>query len=624
MEENVAQMRPWYKVLMCLFISLPICNLVLNEIAWLHFGIDIPFWDDWGDYISGTVGSFKWSYLIATVNDTMSPVYKLLNSTVYYPYLNGNSVAYQFITKMVVLGSLLFLQWRLLCLALPNRLFVASAFSLTLLMLQPASYWGIQSSAYIQAVPLVCSLASMYFILREKNSRCSTIPILSILGFISGYSYISGAFATLVLSIIFIIVSKFIENDDRKVFFNGGLALLVPGVITVMSQMWVLIFVQHGVHTGKPMTFPIESDFWIYFLGKIARSAMLPIDHPITSITVTSVLILFILMSLSWSLGFLIMNKKYTLSEARLFIVFISMFGVIFVYLLLVAAGRANLRYDPGASTLIEMFSYAATSYHYFWLTLIWPWVFAIFLMKLNNFSFIKANKIQLVFSLMVPVIIIILTTSAGVFNQRSYYRDISDQRAEGVKCLIKESQNGGAIQCPGLYPRDLRVALANARLFSASFVRTIPFLPIPLEEAKPTPLFRLSSKIMQSVAMNNIVRLLAPLHKPYKLEATNDDPMLFFTMTSRDEMKRCTSLEVGISIKVSKSGVAQLFFLTPGNHNFTEAASKKITVQPSNAFEKIYFNLTSPIGFGDQLRFDPTTIPQYFELKDFVARCRS
>src|SRR5215208_100720 len=89
-----------------LLIALPLLSLALCAIAWLRYGIDIPWFDDWRGYAAGTMNSLSPGHLFRPINDTLAPVGWVLDALA-QRYLDGNSVAYQFLSMVTVLGSLL-------------------------------------------------------------------------------------------------------------------------------------------------------------------------------------------------------------------------------------------------------------------------------------------------------------------------------------------------------------------------------------------------------------------------------------------------------------------------------------------------------------------------------------
>ena len=146
-----------------LFVAVPLLTLAYMAITILYLAVDIPAWDDWRQYQQGKAGAFDLAYLFRPANDTLYPVGKMLDSAAVQA-LAGNAVAYKFLSMTAVLGSLLWLQWRLLRSALNDRFLVACCFAATMFMLCPDTYWDFQYMAFHQAVPLVCILTSLVVI----------------------------------------------------------------------------------------------------------------------------------------------------------------------------------------------------------------------------------------------------------------------------------------------------------------------------------------------------------------------------------------------------------------------------------------------------------------------------
>ena len=195
-----------------LFILVPILCLSAGALAWLSYGIDLPFYDDWRAYVQGLAASLDPKWLFEPDNATYYPVGKLLNSLA-QRYLEGNSLAYQLLSMLIVLGGLLALQWRLLSQALNDRLLAAASFSLTVFMLQPGSYWGRQAFAYIQAVPLLCLLAILALIVGTRLSRIWLVLAVAILGLVAGLTYTSGALPAVVAAIVLLAFAPFLDRE---------------------------------------------------------------------------------------------------------------------------------------------------------------------------------------------------------------------------------------------------------------------------------------------------------------------------------------------------------------------------------------------------------------------------
>lgn len=609
----------WQRKIVWIFAFLPILSLVFSGISWLRFGIDLPLWDDWRNYRSETMGSLNLRYLLTSENDTLYPVGKILDSLA-YRYLDGNTVAYQFISMISVLGLLLLLQWQLLLIALSDRLMAASAFSLTLLMLQPDTYWGWQNLAYHQAIPLVCILASIYIVLRGNWSSRWGVPTLLVLGLLSGFSYISGAFAILALSITFLALSEFIETTERKPLFVGGLSLLASGIITTAAQIWVIAFVQKGTHRADtPMAWPIESNFWFYMLGKVARSLMLSIDYPVFSLVLTSAILILIFTLIFWFLRLLIKNKMQSLKSSTPGIIYIAIFSVLFVYLLLISAGRTNL-HPPEVKTPIQIFSFGFYRFHFFWVTLLWPWVAAMSFVFLRTLNISRTMDLQHKVALIMPLALIPIMLNAGVFNHSEFFKHTMERRAEGVKCLLYKLQNGKDLNCPQIDLASVDSAFFYGRNTGASFAHVIPLLPTPIGTDNPMPISRMS-KNWWNIEVHNAIASPSTQGR-IKLKAGND-PMIFFKTEVSEKIAKCTTLDVAVLIRVSEFDIAQLFYKVPGQVGFIEAASQTAPIDADGSFKEIFFTLSSQTGFVDELRFDPVTKPQQFELKELEVRCR-
>ena len=207
----------------------------------------MPFWDDWRQYADDELGSLTLSYLFTPINDTLFPVGQLLDSLAFRLF-GAHAVAYQLLSLVAVMGSILWLIWQLLQqMALPP-LVRAVAFCFTLPMLQPDSYWGLQNLAYHQALPLIAVLAVVYLAQRHVVTWSSYVAV-GLLGFFAGLSYISGAFAMVALSVVLFCYG----GGSRRLAW----ALALPALLCTLAQLWVIFFYQQGLHVDEyPMAFP--------------------------------------------------------------------------------------------------------------------------------------------------------------------------------------------------------------------------------------------------------------------------------------------------------------------------------------------------------------------------------
>jgi len=106
--------------------------------------------DDWRRYADGTMPSLELVTYFARQTTRCRPWFRL--GTVWRCVSGRHSIAYQFLSMAVVLGSLLIMQWKLLNRALDNTVHVAFVFHSLLLMLQPGSY-GIGELGVLPGLP---------------------------------------------------------------------------------------------------------------------------------------------------------------------------------------------------------------------------------------------------------------------------------------------------------------------------------------------------------------------------------------------------------------------------------------------------------------------------------------
>jgi hypothetical protein len=458
------------RFVVALLLLAPLVSLAVNALAWLNYGIDLPYADDWRTYQEGTAYSLALSDLFTPENDTLFPVGRFLD-VLAMRWLAGNSVAYQFLSMLAVLGGLLYLQWQLLLRVLPDRVLAAAAFSLTLFMLQPESYWGMQNLAYHQAIPLLCLLACLLIVITPPRPLVA-LPVLLCLGLVSGLSYISGAFAMLTLAGVVLAFAAFSPRQRRSYAFSA-LALLIAGVVTTIAQIWVIVSAQKGQISAKvPWATPDEMDFWAYLLGKFGRALLLPATTPGISLVVTAaVLVLVAVITLGLFLR-LLRRRLRSPEEAQLALVVVSLVAVVFVYLLLVAAGRSNLRPDS-VTAFLDIFAFGFLRFHFFWATLLWPWVGAAILFWLSRQPRGRGRTLGAAFLLV--ALVLPLAASLGAFAHAASYKARLAYRLENeVACLETSLQKDGAIDCPvmGGPKANISVSYDFARRHDASFTR--------------------------------------------------------------------------------------------------------------------------------------------------------
>ncbi|OUM07344.1 hypothetical protein BW686_10505 [Pseudomonas syringae] len=613
---NVVQKHPdkLMTALRWVLITLPLISLFISIWSWLRYGVDIPVYDDWRQYKANEMGRLDLAYLFTPHNDTLYSFGLLLDSLA-FRFLDGNTVVYQFLSLTSVLGGLLLLQWKLLKRYCTDKNCLAVAFSFTLLMLQPDTYWGWQNLAYHQALPLVCVLGILMLATSKTlNSKVAILAAIS-MGFIAGLSYISGAFSILALCAVSVIYGLTSNTAQHKRALDIGLALIAPAIITTAAQLWVIIEVQHGTHRADaPMAFPWEADFWLFMLGKVARSLMLPLEHPILSLTIT-LLALFCLAIVLFKSTLIIARKKTSTPPEPLYI-FISLCAVVFSYLLLISAGRTNLRPETMTAPL-EIFISGFYRFHFFWITLLWPWIVYIIFNWLQHKM--KAKRITKIALFSTTILWAAACVYTPIIANDSFYKSTMAQRVSGLNCIIEKIQQPGPVRCVGIDLEDIAEGIKNGRNKNASFARLMHIMPLPLGTNSPKPDYRLSENL-DTLKITNASPALGKA-TPLALTADNDINLNFKV---NSDLSSCSMLDISASLISTNGSIAQLFYLIPGDTGFSELHSMTAMVAGSKKPQQVNFFINSPTGFEKDMRFDPVAASQNITINDLEVRCRS
>ena len=606
-----------------LLMSLPVLSLSLAALAWLRYGMDMPWFDDWRGYAEGNIGSFNPSYLFRAVNDTLAPVGFALDAVAQH-LLDGNSVPYQFLSMTVVLGSLLLLQWTLLHKILGSKFLAAVCFSFTVLMLQPGSYWGLENLAYHQALPLVFILTAMWIIVCSDVNRAWQFVAVPLLGTVAGLTYISGAFAVLTAGTTLVGVAASCHTGTTRRRMMGAAALFtLAGALTSGAQFYLSLLKFHsaGTHAGIPMALPVEASFWMFYLGKVGRSLLLPQSYREMSFAITA-LVCVATICIAIVLFRRARAHDSTQRDKRLAGIYIPLLALIFVYLMLVAAGRANFR-GPEITDRLDIFALGFTRFHFFWATLLWPWAVAGIISIAGRGPWtqrlsVRAGGVALVLGLAV------IMFRSGAYGHMAFQRDLAARRLPVAQCLLQELQRGGEIRCPGLLPSrftelapDAYPAYLNARKMGASFVRYFPLLPRSKRRADLVAFYEMAPKN----ATAGLSQLEHVSHETFR--AVGGDPQLSIEPGQPQTMRRCTTLDVDVDMKAGIADMAQVFFQPLGAPAFEERHSSRLPVgDEAGAYQTLTFRLESTVGFRDTLRIDPVTQPQSLEMKGIRVYC--
>ncbi|KPC28507.1 Membrane protein [Pseudomonas syringae pv. cilantro] len=594
-------------------VLLPVISFLMNLISWLRFGIDIPFLDDMRQYASDGAGRMDWDYIMSPANDTLYPI-GLIFDALAFRLLDGNSVAYQTISMVAVLGGILFFQWRLLSICTSSKIVRAMSFAVTVFMLQPDSYWGWQNMAFHQAIPALCSLWIIYLVLSDQDYRLSALSIF-VISIISGFTYTSGAFANLSILVGLCIFILSLKKENSFKFRVGAMAMLLPTVLSVTAQLWVLIWVQHGTHRpDAPMAYPWESDFWYFLLGKIGRSLLLPMQTPDLSISVSAtVFILSAVMAIC-----AIVEARRSQAYSKLWnssVAYLCIFGVVLLYLFIISAGRANLRPDSVVKAT-DIFIYGYARFHFFWVCLLWPWLIAFLMERIIYRKPKEAGRPEI--PILVLLFLFILIFNSKVMSHSEYYRTTQQVRVVILKCLTSGVSRGVPFECPDLHPgiNMLNVYYKSLDL-GASYAQLILKPPTPLWSNDPPPLYRLTENKGQASYHNTTI--VDNGAKGVFLN-TAVDSMIEINVGNHDALKNCNVLQVNGSYDVKSQDLAQLFYLPAGVVSFSQTYSEGRQLSAGGG--EFSFEIHSKNGFNSFLRFDPAVNSIPITLKQLEVRC--
>ena len=599
-------------------VALPLAMLAANLVAWLRWGTDLPFLDDWRAYNERTAGTFGWDHLFQATNNTIAPVGLALDSLAQRT-LGGNPIAYQTLSMLAVLGSLLALQWRLLGWAVPQPAVRALAFAATVFMLQSGSYWGEQNLAYHQALPLVALLAAAALNFSVPASAGTRAVGVFALGLLAGLSYISGAVGALLMGATWWVLARRFNAPDQAALLArgrwGGLALGAAGLLTTGLQ---LAFTRHaGADArgqGMPLTSPLEPDFWLYLAGKLGRAT----GHGFGVIGLESVWVVLLALALAGGAAWLLARDGRDAARVRLSLVALPLLAVVAAYLAMVALGRAGLR-DASIQSAADVFRFGYGRFHFFWVTLLFPWLLAVALAAGAARPAGAAVPARGGFAVL--ALLLAVAGVRGVFDVPAYYRSASDFRAGEIRCLAGQLGSGVPIVCPGFDAvgiRDWSRAYEYAQDIHASFVR---YLPIVARAGFGQELLHWQTPADFSAAHWADVR---PLEGGW-MQAAGDARMQLALPDAR-RLAHCRVLGVQLRLQARQVDTVQVFYRFPGQSDDTEARSQRLRYGGDAGAEPapLEFSIDSATGFAPVLRIDPVDGPGgAFRLIDLRVTCR-
>jgi hypothetical protein len=596
---------------------MPVALVAASLAGWLRHGVDLPWSDDWRALIAGQAGSLRPDYLFTPANGTLYPVGKVLDSLA-QRLLGGNAVVYQAISMIAVLGVLLLVQWRLLRRAIGDPVLTAAAFSLLFLALRPDTYWGRQNLSFHQALPVVLILVALAIVQARRPRGAAYALAVGAVGVAAGLTYTSGAFGSLAAGLVLLLLSRYLDGPETgRRAFVGGAALAVAGALTSGLQLM-------AVDSAVRFAYPWQVDYWMYLLGKISQSLALPASQPLLSLVLA---VGATLVALVVGIGLfrrLVKRHDRSAQTAALATIYLPLAAAITTYLLIVAGARTYHLYPAGDPSPLDVFVSGYPRFHYWWVTLIWPWVAAALLVaaggRLGRRSEGATVPRRLASSALLAALLLnVAALAANAFDFSAFYVNMEGQRMANGRCLLFGMQRPPGPLCsgPGGERVDLGRAVAFGRWIDASFTRQLHLLP---GSDAGIVLYSLAQAGVGSLETRNIDSLTAT-DEGYAVVA-QDDPTIFIRTGDGQAMQACSTLQLVAQLRTSEAlNVRSQAWFRPAADPRLQLARDSFPTEVGGWLEAS-FDVTSPTGFDDRVRFDPI-VSGPVTIGDIVVSCR-
>ena len=406
-------------------------------------------------------------------------------------------------------------------------------------------------------------LTALVVALRPAGPAWLAIPFGFVLGLLAGMTYVSGAFAAMAAGGVMVLIGHFGFQDSRRRVLRVGVGLALSGLITVALQLVAVRTLQSDDSmAGNPLTYPWQPDFWFYIAGKVGASLGLPVTRPRVAVAITLVAVGAAAVAVVWSLRGIRRNRPEPPRADVISVVTLTLATTIFVYLMLVAAGRSSLRPSAGAADPIEVFQFGFFRFHFFWVTLLWPWVAAVGLAVVlalgRASSWLRPVAVGL--AALTATLAVAVATSTGAFDFETYYRRWAGARMETYRCLLESVQRGDGYECTIWEPMNPARLIAYAKSVDASFAEYLQTLPV----APPlAPLYSMADPSTGSVEFLDATLDEENGPGDVTLSAGNDAQMII-SVRDADAMRQCLTLEIRATLRPARLDVAQVFYQRP------------------------------------------------------------
>jgi hypothetical protein len=593
----------------------------LQAVAWIRFGVDVPWRDDWRPYLEGRAGSLDVQYLFKPAAGTVYAVGKVMDSIV-QRFLGGNVVIYQLLSMVILLGLLLLIHWALLRLATGDLVRTAVAFTFALTMLRAGTLWGLSSNAFQQGVPVCLVLAALLVVLRHPVLTRPYLLLIVVLGGLAGLTYVSGAFASLTAGIVLLLLTVRMEGPDRTRLRSAGIALLVAGTLTTAIQVPAILA------GGGFLTWPWATAFWAYYFGLIGGSLALytpGVSDAVVAIAIVETAVACVLVggAFLWSVHRMARGPVVAVEGSELAIMLAVLVPVVGVYFALVAGARASFQAPPNA-TAVQTFIMGLQGHHPFWGTLLGPWLAAWGITLLQRRPRVAFRRMGLgMWAVGATTLAFLgLAVIGGAvrrgYDYNTYYSRTALVRTAMVSCLNSNLNQGRRLHCEVDVPAwDLTTPVLAAMNSGATFSHYLQFEP---SAAGTQPTFRLSAASSRSIAFRSLGSVTQS-PDGWRMSVQNGGVVTFSTGHVA-EMENCQALEVTVVLHPATSLNVRVLFSSAESPS-TIRDSGVAQASSEAGWLTLSFFLVSPDGFSDSLGVGFVPEPRAVDLHDVELHCR-
>jgi hypothetical protein len=293
---------------------------------------------------------------------------------------------------------------------------------------------------------------------------------------------------------------------------------------------------------------------------------------------------------------------------------------VVGVYLLIIAAARTGHN-APIDDVPMAAFARGLTRFHFFWVTLLWPWVVALAFYFVRQAKPTSPSAMRLILTM--AVIAIPTAAISGAFDHMLKHKRWALWRSQTqVPCLIKSLQRGRGIQCKSLWPRSsLTIGYVHALEIGASFTRIFQIPPMEIGDDNPPPLFRLSTATSSEWRAEHVHKAdrIAGAIQLSSAAGDSAEPLIYFYSNPPADLSKCVIADVN----VLSSGEAKLSYQRFKRKKYERAREwhpPKPSVIGTHRFNEVTFRITSPTGFGNEFRLE---FPGKQGIKEIELHCR-